>query len=206
MPSPPAGRRGRAGAGRARRGVPRGRSRRKSSATASRYAASETLESDNDVLAASQPDHHGRPRQQPVRCHDADLLVEVAIAGHTAQLDDPAQLHLAPPAAGFGPAQSRDQRLSLSAQLVRALARDGDLLGQRRVRRAARRVGLAQLSLDAGQGVFERLHHLLDRSLAVVQLAGRSGAGGVQPAFGDLKERPGAAVERFCRQRLEPLG
>ena len=57
-------------------------------------------------------------RHAAVRAVHADLLVEVAARAHPGQLGHPAQLHLAPAAAGLGPPQGRDQRLGLQPQLL----------------------------------------------------------------------------------------
>ena len=68
-------------------------------------------------FASGQPDHHVRPQRAVGRRH-ADLLVEVAPAGHPGELDHPAQLHLAPPAPCFRPAQGCHQGLGLGPELV----------------------------------------------------------------------------------------
>ena len=102
---------------------------------------------DDHVLAAGQPDHHVRPLPA---LHD-HLLVEVHVRGHPGQFDDPAQLELAPAAAGLGPPQRGDQRLGLLAELFRAAPGELDLLGELGVRPGPRDVGFAQLLLDAGQ-------------------------------------------------------
>ncbi len=63
-----------------------------------------------------------------------------------------------------------------------------DLLGQRGVRGAPGRVRLAQLGLQPGQRVLERLDQVLDRGPAVLQLPGGLDVLGLQPALGDLQE------------------
>ena len=141
-------------------------------------------------------------RSVPSAVATVDLLVEVAAGAHPGQLDHPAQLQLAPAAPGLRPPQRGDQRLGLGPQLLGALPRDGDLLGQRGVRAGPGRVGLAQLLLDPGQGLPQRPDEVLDRRPAGLQLAGRGGVRRLQPALGDLQEPRRARVQRLRGQRL----
>ena len=107
---------------------------------------------DDHVLSAGQPDHHVRP----LPALDDHLLVEVHVRGHARELHHPAQLKLAPPAAGLGPPQRAHQRLRLLAELLRAAPGELDLLRELGVRPGPRDVGVAQLLLDAGQGLAHR--------------------------------------------------
>ena len=93
---------------------------------------------------------------------DDDLLVEVHVRGHARELDHPAQLQLAPPAARLRPLQRGDQGLGLLAKLLRAAPGELDLLGELGVRPGAGDVGLAQLLLDPGEGLPHRPDELLD--------------------------------------------
>ncbi len=69
-----------------------------------------------------------------------------------------------------------------------------------------RHFGLAQLALDPGQGQLERLHQLLDRAAAGVEVVRRREIGRAEPDLAELHETLLALVECLRRQRLEPLG
>jgi hypothetical protein len=85
---------------------------------------------DHDVLAAGQAHHHVRAQRPGV---DRHLLVEVDPRAHPGQLDHPPQLQFPPAPAHLGPAQRRDQRRGLIAELLGGLPGQVYLLGQRRV-------------------------------------------------------------------------
>ena len=146
-------------------------------------------------------------RSVAVRGADADLLVEVAAGAHPGQLDHPAQLHLAPPAAGLRPPQGGDQGLGLGPELIRALPGDRHLLGQRGVRPVAGRVGSRAAGPPPGPGSPAAARPgarpppcCVSSSPAALALAALS--------------RPSAISRNRCvlwssawrRQRLEPLG
>ena len=154
---------------------------------------------------ASRTTMSGRAMPPSAPSH-GDLLVEVAPGAHPGQLDHPAQLHLAPAAAGLGPPQGGDQRLGLQPQLGGVGRAILHLLGQRRVRQVPGPVRLAQLVLYPGQGLAQRLDQVLDRGLALVQLARGGDVGRGQAALGDLQEPAGALVQRLRGQLAEPLG
>ena len=100
-------------------------------AAASRYAASDTLESTTTFLPpASRTTMSGRCCPPP----SDHLLVEVHVRRHPGQLDHPAQLQLAPPAARLRPPQRGDQRLGLLAELLGAVPGELHLLGELGVR------------------------------------------------------------------------
>src|SRR5699024_490900 len=75
------------------------------------------LRVDNDAAPAGQVDHQVGADDLPVQA-GAELCVEVTVADHAAQLDDPLQLDLSPPAADLRGAQGGDE-------LVRAVGQAG---------------------------------------------------------------------------------
>ena len=142
------------------------------------------LRVDDHVLAAGEAHHHVRP-QPAVNDH---LLVEVHVRRHARELDDPAQLQLAPPAARLRPLQRGDQRPCLLAELLRAVPRGLDLLRELGVRLGPGDVGLAQLPLDAGEGLAHRADELLD----------------VEP-LGELPVSEGGPLRRLALEQRRPL-
>ena len=148
---------------------------------------------------------HHRALQPGVR--HADLLVEVAPGAHPGQLDHPAQLHLAPAAARFRPAQRGDQRLGLRPGAARRSAiAELHLLGQRGLRvclavSVSRSCAstLARVSLSGSTSCSTALR--LESSSP-----GRAEVRRAQPDLADLHQPLLAGVQRLRRQRLEPLG
>ena len=65
---------------------------------------------------------------------------------------------------------------------------------------------LAQLRLDPGQRLPQRLDQLLDGVPAGVELAGRAEVRRAHPDLADLEQPLLAGIERLRRQGLEPLG
>ncbi len=135
-----------------------------------------------------------------------DLLVEIAAGAHPGQFDHPAELHLAPAAPCLRPAQRGDERVGLIPQLLGGLPGKLHLLGQRSLRGLPGRLTLAELRLDPGKRLPERLDELLDRVPAGVELAGRAEVGRPQPDLADLEQSLLADVKRLGGQCLEPLG
>ena len=142
-------------------------------------------------------------RMRAVRGGHGDLLVEVAPGAHPGQLDHPAQLHLAPAAAGLGPPQRGDQGLGLQRAAGRSSA--GRSRPARRARRATAslaRVRLAQLGLYPGQGLLAAARPgARPRSRRLSSSLGGGDVGRVQPALGDFQEPPRAQVQRLRGQR-----
>ena len=131
------------------------------------------LRVDDHLLAAGEPHDEVGP-QGPVVAGHRRLLGEVAVLDHAGQLDDPPELHLAPPAAGLRRPQRVHQRGRLVAQLLAGGAHEPDLLGQRGVRRHPGVLELAQVRLDLAERLAQRGHRHGDVLAAV---GGRVGDG-----------------------------
>ena len=122
---------------------------------------------DHDRLAAGQV-HDEVGAQHAVG--ELDLLGEVAAVDQAGELDRPAQVHLAPPAADLGLAQGGGQRRGLAAQRLGGEPHVGDLLAELSLPRRAGLVEVAQLVVQAHQPLADQ--RLVGRLAAVALLQG----------------------------------
>ena len=124
------------------------------------------------------------------------LLGEVAVLDHAGQLDHPAQLHLAPAAAGLRGPQRGHQRGGLVPQRLAGGPHEADLLGQRGVGGDPGVLELAQVHLDLAERLPQRGHRHGD----VLAPVGRR-VGDGQP----LAQQPHLGVgARGARARRQP--
>ena len=128
------------------------------------------LRVDGDVPSARKVHDHVRP-DPPVVGVGGHLLVEVAVLEHPRHLDDPAQLHLAPPTPGLGGAQRGHQVAGLLLELVVGGREVLHLLGKHPV--GALPLALQPLHplLVLVQLLTDRLEQRLDRLLTLGELA-----------------------------------
>ena len=143
--------------------------------------------------APGQPDDHVRPHAGGLRVGGprADLGVEVAVLDHAGQLDDPLQLHLAPPAADLRSAQRPGQRAGVPVQVRRRPVQRGHLLAQPGV-------GRGPLALHLVQVLLHPAHRVRGGRQQRVQLPGvRTIGAGMRTAdqhadrdAGDQQQRP----------------
>ena len=168
------------------------------------HALQRRLGVDDDVLAAGQADDQVRAQHVVSSPASGALLDEVAVADHPGELDHVAQLHLAPLAAGVRLAQRGDQRAGLGPQPL-ARSRSASAAGPRaaratraapgRARAAGRRPG-PSCSLSGAD-------KLLDRLLALVEVALGLGLRGLKLGAGHLGQLGHARLQRLGAQRLE---
>ena len=156
----------------------------------------------HDVLAARQADHEIRSQGRFVP-GQGGLLDEVAVADHAGELDHVAQLHLAPLAARVGLAQRGDQRSGLGAQALTGLGQRLQLRLEPTARLASLLVEPQQLRVHATELVAQRGDQLLDRLLALVQIALGLRLRGPQLSPRELGELRHARLQRFGAQGLE---
>ena len=135
------------------------------------------MASTTTCLPPGQVDDQVRPQRRLV-ARDRRLLDEVAVADHAGELDHVAQLHLAPLPAGVGLAQRGDERAGLGPQPLAGLGQRLELRLEAPARLAPLLVEPQQLRVDAAELVAERRHQLLDRLLALVEVALGLGLGG----------------------------
>ena len=134
------------------------------------HALQRGLRVDDDVLAAGHADDQVGPQRRLVP-GDRRLLDEVAVPHHPGELDDVAQLHLAPLAARVRLAQRRDERAGLGPELLAGLGERPQLRLEPAARLAALLVEPQQLGVDTAELLAQRRDELLDRLLALVEVA-----------------------------------
>ena len=152
---------------------------------------------DDDLLAAGEA-HDQVGAEHAVAVVTRRLLGEVAVLDHAGHLDHPAQLHLAPPAAGLRRPQRRDERRGLLAQLLGGLPGEADLLGQRGVGRDAGPAPARAAGPRPGRGCRAAGRPApRPRCWRAVEVAGRLACcASRQPAVGQLRA---AWRSRACR-------
>ena len=96
------------------------------------------LRVDDDLAAAGEAHDHVGAEPLPLVARRRLLLVEVAVRDHPCDLDDAAELDLAPAPANLRRAERGHELAGLEAELLLALTELLHLLGQRRRTRAAR--------------------------------------------------------------------
>ncbi len=143
------------------------------------HALQRRLGVDDDVLAPGQVDDQVGA-QRPLVAGERRLLDEVAVAHHPGELDDVAQLHLAPLAARVRLAQRGDERAGLGAQPLAGLVQRLQLRLEPAAGLAPLLVEVQQLLVDPAELLPQRRDELLDRLLALVQIALRLGLGRLQ--------------------------
>ena len=129
------------------------------------------------------------------RC-DCFLFDEVAVLQHARELDDAAQLNLAPTTANVRHAQRFDEvsrfRLELQVRLRERL----HLLAQLRIRADAVLFELADLAVDFFKRLFQRLDQVADRVLASLELAFRVLLKRFEVLFREIEKRLVVVAQR----------
>jgi len=98
------------------------------------------------------------------------LLLEVAVRDHPRHLDHAPQLHLTPATPRLRVSKRRHEVAGLVAKQFLALVQRPDLLAEARVRLSPADLELLQARTDLAQGLRDRLHHVLDRLLTLLEV------------------------------------
>ena len=125
---------------------------------------------------------------------------------HPRQLDDVAQLHLAPLPARVRLAQRGHERACLGAELLACLGQRPQLRLEPAARLPPLLIELQQLRVDAAELLLERRHELLDGLLALVEIALGLDLRRLELGARHLGELRHARLQRLGAQRLERLG
>ena len=160
------------------------------------------LSVDHYVLAARQVDEQVWP-QRGFRAREGRLLAEVAVAKHAGELDDVSQLHLAPLPARVRLAQRSDQRTCLAAQPLARLVQVAQLRLEAAARFASLLVEAKQLGVDPSELLAQWRDQLLDRLVALLQVALRLRLRRLKLRPGQLGQLGHARLQRLGAQRLE---
>ena len=159
---------------------------------------------DHHLLAAGHV-HDQVGAQGAIVVAHRHLLGEVAVADHAGHLDHVSQLHLPPAATRLGLAQGRHQRSGLAAQTLLRLDHRAQLLLQHAGALDAVPVEPLQTRVHQLELFRDRRHQLLDRLLALLQLALGLALIRAQGLLGQRQELLVVLLQRVGRQRLEPV-
>ena len=181
-------------------GAPRASRRRPS--IDSRYATSGAFASTTICLPpGSLTIRSGRNR--PSAGRRGLLLEEVAVIEHARELDDALELQLAPVAAHVRLAQSLHEIAGLAVQRVQAGAERADLLVELGGGRRAIHLDLPQLDVHLLERVDQRLHHLRNRLLPLVEIRDGARLHLAQRGSREAQHRLAVLLERLGRERAE---
>ena len=163
------------------------------------------LRVDDHVPPAGEVDDEigAEPALVPV---DRRLLLEVAAVEHARELDDAAELHLAPAPAGLRGAERLHEVRRLAADERLRLRDLPELLRERAVRPLPRALDRPQLAVEPAERVADGGEEGRDGLLAAGEVAVGGRALAAERGPGELQERGGGGAERVGGERLERVG
>jgi hypothetical protein len=157
----------------------------------------------HDQVGASAAAAIARAAARAVR--EGRLEVEVAVLEHAGELDDAAQLQLAPATAGV----RRAERLAEVARLLLEQAIGGgdelEMAGQGFVVALPLGLDLLELGVDPGEGFLERADEGVDRGLAFREGRVVRALEGAEALAGEMQEALARAVEGEGGEGLEAV-
>ena len=124
---------------------------------------------------------------------------------HAGELDDTAQLQLAPAAAGVRCAQGLGEIAGLLLEQAMGLRHELEVLRQRLMVALALGLDLLELGVDAGEGFVEWADEGLDRGLAQREGGIARALEGAEALAGEIQEALARAVEGQGRERFEAV-